>query len=139
MHRSIKSETLYRKHRRADNKGVCAFCEKSEMAILKTHQYFRILKNRFPYSTWDSGKVADHLMLAPIRHLTSFYEMNHEEQKEYLQLTFEYEKKGYDFYTRASNNLGKSIAHVHAHLIKVTSKKFNFFLFLRHPYISLPL
>lgn len=138
MHRSIKTESLYQRHRRTEKKGICDFCELAEMRILKTYKYFRILNNRFPYSTWDSGEVANHLLLVPIRHVSGLFELKPEELKEYIILLFEFEKMGYDQFTRAGNNVGKSLSHAHTHLIKVTQKKFNLFFFLRHPYVSLP-
>lgn len=136
MYRSTQAESQYKKYKNENTDNKCPFCDLPKNQIVKRFKYFLVIKNRFPYSVWDTGEVKNHYMLVPKKHLSSISDFSKQEKAEYLQIIADYEAKGYDTFTRSSNNKGKTQPHFHTHLLKVTSKKYKFHIFNRKPYIS---
>ena len=98
-----------------------------------------VLSNAYPYDLWDEHKVEDHLLAVPRRHTETFHELTTAEQNDLMQLVASYEAKHYNVYWRAASNSGKSVPHLHIHLIKVRGNRSRFRLYLKKPYISIGL
>lgn len=99
---------------------ACSFCasyEQDAEQILRHTEYFLIFKNIFPYDTFDTLHVDEHLMIIPKRHLLTFSEFTDEESREFMKLATEYEEQGFSLYSRSSINATRSVRHHHAHLI----------------------
>lgn len=118
--RSRKEIKVYRKYLKNKDSRHCPFCELDDSSdqCIKTTKSFKVLKNIFPYSIWDSQRVEDHLMVVPKKHTDSLKDFNAEEAKEFLELLSLYEERGYNIYARAPESTVKSIFHQHTHLIK---------------------
>ncbi len=136
MFRSTVAEKKYQQYNKSHPSTGCAFCKLPKTQIVKELRFFWIVKNRFPYTNWDTGEVENHLMLVPKEHRSGIMEFDQNERLEYLTTLGEYEKNGFDTYTRSGGNIGKSQPHFHTHLIKVTKRKFKFHIFNRKPYIN---
>jgi ATP adenylyltransferase len=93
-----------------------------------------VVKNIYGYTVWELMDVQDHLMIMPKRHVESIFEFTKQEKTETIELIAEYEKKGYNTYARARDNIIKSVPHQHTHLIKTKNKHARFFIFSRKPY-----
>lgn len=116
-------------------KGTCEFCTFNLKLpqVLKENTCFWIVRNIFPYDTWDTGSVSKHLMIVPKRHVDSIAHFNIDERREYVKLLAKYEKQGFSIYARAADNAMKSIAHQHTHLIKLDNKLKRFILWSKKP------
>lgn len=98
----------------------CPFCDAAnggERPVL-WHDTMLVLANRFPYAVWDSALVEDHLMVVPARHTLSLKDFTDDEMADFVALTTQYESDGYSVYTRSQGNKGRSVGHLHTHLIK---------------------
>lgn len=134
--RSRREEHKYKKHLSEVDKSVCAFCairDHDSQWVAET-KYFKVIKNIFPYSLWDSQNVVDHLMVTPKNHTDSLSAMKPAQKVEYVDLIEKYELKGYNIYARAPASIIKSIKHQHTHLIKTSGRPKGFLFFLRKPY-----
>lgn len=98
----------------------CDFCyvERSASDLIAGYKYFQIVTNAFPYAVWDGGRVIEHILIAPRRHVESISNFSIEERQEYLDLVCHYESLGYSFYGRGRGSAFKSIAHQHTHFMK---------------------
>ena len=105
----------------------CVFCQIPDSIYIKNvteeNESFWILKNEFPYAVYDGGKVVDHLMIVPKKHIEGISNLTEHEQKGLIELLIKYELLGYSFMARCPNDNGKTIAHQHTHLIKTTELK----------------
>lgn len=139
LHRSRKAEKTYvnylKHHVRAND--ICVFCDSGshQDMIVENYSLFRVIKNKFSYTLWDSSTVTEHLMVVPIRHVPSLSDLTTEEIVEYHQITSKYEDNGYDVYTRGAHSNMKSVVHVHTHLIKTDGKKVKGLIYLDKPLI----
>jgi diadenosine tetraphosphate (Ap4A) HIT family hydrolase len=119
----------------------CPFCTIKENEPREIHEetkHFYRVENIFGYDIWDGHAVEDHQMIVPKRHITSFTQMNDDEKAEYLQLQLNGEKEGYCVYIRGIDGPTKSVAHAHAHLIKLdTRRKITQYFFVRKPHLVL--
>ncbi|MEI6886678.1 MAG: HIT family protein [bacterium] len=136
MNRNIDTENRYRKYRKTNNSDLCVFCNPPNAQVIKELKYFRVLANEFPYDKWDYRQVEKHLMLVSKKHYVSLSEFSKKEKDEYTDTIIEYEKKGYNIYTRTNSNGSKSVGHVHTHLIKTNSNEFIALTYQKEPYIS---
>lgn len=111
----------------------CEFCQlkADDGQVLRDEGTFWVARNIFPYTTWDSFFVDEHLMLIPKRHLDSLGALNPDELHTFGAMVTEYEDKGYSVYGRAATNGAKSVAHQHTHLIKVSNRQIKTLIFLR--------
>lgn len=102
--------------------NFCDFCEieRSASKVIADHQYFRIVTNAFPYAVWDGGRVEEHFLIAPHRHIESVSNFTDDERREYISLISHYESLGYCFYGRGRGSNYKSIPHQHTHIMKFT-------------------
>lgn len=137
--RKRASQRHYVKHLANIAKDVCNFClltPKSKQTLVSS-QHFNIVKNIFGYDIWDGCRVIDHLMIVPKRHIHSLSELTKNEKMQYVTLLCEYERDGYSVYSRSPDNITKSIAHQHTHLIKLDKKRVEAILYLRKPHVML--
>lgn len=136
--RSRKQVKDYRKHRKnAKKPDGCTFClidSQSSQYISET-KHFKVIRNIFGYSLWDSQKVADHLMVVPKKHTDSLSKLPKEAAVEFVDIISTYEDKRYNIYARAPASVMKTVVHQHTHLIKPLGKPRRFIFFLRKPYI----
>lgn len=137
MLRSRKEKRTYDKYRSRNRSGSCAFCrlDKGSERVLDETKHFRIVRNIFGYSMWDSCRVTEHLMIVPKRHVGTIDEMSATAQQECVKLISRYEKKGYNVYARALGSSIKSVPHHHIHCIKTDNRRRRFIFHLKRPYI----
>lgn len=138
--RSRKENSQYNayiKIRKNSDYSICEFCEiheKSSQFVKKT-EYFKVIRNIFPYSIWDSRRVTDHLMLVPNEHTETLSTLSSSALQEYTILIAEYESAGYNIYARTPSSTMKSVPHQHTHLIKANGKRVKMLLHLDKPYL----
>lgn len=134
--RSYREHKIYSSHLKNIDKSICAFCaiESGDEQLIKSTKSFKIIKNIFSYSIWDSQKVVDHLMVVPKAHTDNLANMTPKQAAEYLLIISEYEQRGYNIYARAPSTKTKSIIHQHTHLIKVDGKFINFSFWIKKPF-----
>ena len=137
--RSRKHAKAYNTYRKTLPAGVCQFCEikTGSPDLVKESAHFKVIKNIFPYSLWDTQAVADHVMLVPKQHSDSIGNLTAEAAVEFVHLLAEYEGNGYNVYARAPQSSIKTVMHQHTHLIKPTGKSRSFLFYLRKPYLRL--
>lgn len=136
--RSTREEYLYRKHRKntANNTTpACPFCiiANDDPYYVEETDYFKIIRNRFPYSIWDGQGVKDHLMIVPKQHTDKLGDLTNEARIEYISLIDKYETASYNLYARAPASKIKSVIHQHSHLILPDDKERNFLFVVRKP------
>jgi diadenosine tetraphosphate (Ap4A) HIT family hydrolase len=110
----------YVAHRR-NYAGACPFCSAPHAVggdVVAVEGTMVVLRNLFPYALWDSAPVEEHLMVVPARHLLVFDEFTDQEASDYFAVLRRYEAAGYSVYTRAQSNLGRSVGHLHTHLLR---------------------
>jgi diadenosine tetraphosphate (Ap4A) HIT family hydrolase len=133
--RSRREERAYKTHRENQPKG-CVFCaiKNNSPQLVGQTRSFKIVRNIFAYSLWDSQIVTDHLIIVPKRHIDSLDKLSSNAATEFLKLISDYEKMGYNVYARAPGSIMKSVLHQHTHLIKTEGKPKNLFFFIRKPF-----
>ncbi len=140
--RSRKEVKAYNKYRKSEKKPAgCVFCnidEESEQLVLNG-KYFKVIRNIFGYSLWDSQRVEDHLMIVPKKHTDSLRKLPKEAAIEFVDILGEYEEKRYNVYARAPSSVMKTVVHQHTHLIKPLGKPRRLIFLLRKPYIRFTL
>lgn len=134
--RSTKEEYRYANKRTEEKGEGCPFC-----AITPGHPQYvsetknlKVIRNRTPYSLWDSQGVLDHLMIVPKQHTGKLGDLSSEAASEFVKIIDSYEEDGYSVYARALNSTIRSVAHQHTHLIKLDGKQRNFLFMLRKPW-----
>lgn len=136
--RSRKQEKQYGKYKKhfAHKKG-CDFCviDASYDQLISETKSFKILKNIFPYSSWDDQSVEEHLLIVPKRHIDTIGDLTAPEAVEYIDLLASYESRGYNVYMRAPQSTVKSVAHQHTHFIRPTGRIHRLMFMLSKPYI----
>lgn len=138
MNRDIKTELKYRKWKKKLKMSQCIFCRPPKHQIVQELKRFYILKNNYPYAIWDYRRVIDHLLIASKEHVKSLSELTPDSKEEYIRILSQFEKEGYNLYTRTDSNKSKSVAHFHTHLIKTGNQTFNSLIYQKEPYISKP-
>lgn len=134
--RSRASHHTYKKYLATQGGNAdCAFCSDDQVLVKKTFKTFRLLGNRFKYDVWDDYEVIEHLMLAPLRHVSMISELNDPEKAEYLDLLGRYEAEGYSIYSRAPVDLTRSADHLHTHLIKLGKHQAKAMIYVRKPHL----
>lgn len=137
--RTRTSEKKYAKHKKSSTGNNCEFCsftKKSEQ-VIDMSKHFWIIRNIFGYDIWDGCGVIDHLMIVPKRHVHSLSELTTIELGEYAVQLAEYEDRGYSVYSRAAENITKSVPHQHTHFIKLDNKRKKGIFYLRKPHVML--
>lgn len=138
--RSRKQEKVYAKYLQSRPKNApCQFCaiNKSDDSFIESTKNFKVIRNIYGYSVWDSQEVTDHLMLLPIKHTDTLNDIGPKASEEFLKLLGTYEQNGYNVYARAPSSNMKSVIHQHTHLIKLNGKRKKLFMYLRKPYIRI--
>lgn len=98
----------------------CAFCHLTDTNVNEITEAvgtMRVVPNKFPYEVWDGSPVVDHQMVVPARHVLSLDEYTDREALDFFAVVRRYEAMGYSVYSRSPRNTGRSIKHVHTHLI----------------------
>jgi diadenosine tetraphosphate (Ap4A) HIT family hydrolase len=89
--------------------GVCRICEG---AAMEEFQYWKVIKNNFPYD-----KIATtHNMIAPKRHADE-HGLSAEEWNELTKIKNGYLHKEYDYLIEATHRKKSIPTHFHLHLI----------------------
>lgn len=138
--RSRKEFSTYKKHIKAlGPDDACQFCEINESSdqLVSMTDNFKVIRNIFGYSIWDSQKVADHLMIIPVQHTDTLADISAAASKEFLETISTYEQNGYNIYARAPVSNMKSVVHQHTHLIKLGGKRVRAFVHVKKPYIRI--
>lgn len=140
--RSRKEVETYRKYMKSVPKSEkCVFCaiDKNTNQLVEETGYFKIVRNIFGYSLWDSQRVADHLMIVPKKHTDSLNDLPKDAAVEFVNLLGQYEAKHYNVYARAPSSIMKTVIHHHTHLIKPAGKPKRLVFLWRKPYIRFTL
>lgn len=134
--RTRKNHKLYKKYSAA-RKSDCDFCDLTAASpqTVKEYDRFWVIRNIFKYDIWDSVPVLEHLMVLPKRHVDSLSRLNKAEAAEWLGIVQEYEAAGYSLYSRAPQDITKSIPHQHTHLLKLGTKRAKALIYLKTPHI----
>lgn len=139
--RSRKQVKIYTNHRKHVKKqGIeCEFCEITSKSnqFIKDREYFKLIRNIFPYTVWDDQVVSDHLLLVPKMHTDTLSEVPEKAAKEFISILSAYESEGYNILARAPDSGMKSVPHQHTHLIKLKKQRIKLLFFIRKPYIRL--
>lgn len=101
--------------------AACKFCtfHPGHEAVLETHGNLAVIPNLYPYDQWDAREVQDHKLVVPMRHVDSLGDLTGDERNAWFDIVGKYEAEAYTTFTRAPSNPGKSIEHLHTHLIKI--------------------
>jgi diadenosine tetraphosphate (Ap4A) HIT family hydrolase len=130
MWRTRANQKKYTKYI-ASRPHPCDFCYEPTIKnqYIAETSHFWLLRSAYPYDTWDLGKVEEHLLVVPKRHVESLSKFSAKEGEEYFSIIAEFEGKGFSVYARAPGNNAKSIPHLHTHLFKLKGKA-EFYLYL---------
>lgn len=138
--RSRKQNKTYRDYINTLPKdATCQFCEINQESsqFVSGSDDFKVIRNIFGYSIWDSQKVSDHLMIVPVQHTDTLADISPKAAQEFVKLISQYEQEGYNVYARAPGSNMKSVIHQHTHLIKLGGTRVRAFLHLRKPYVRI--
>jgi diadenosine tetraphosphate (Ap4A) HIT family hydrolase len=107
--RTTESQEVYENYAKNNKDDGCALCLK---ASLRDFNYWRIVKNDFPYD-----KIAEiHDILIPIRHAREG-DLNEQELQELMKIKESHVNEAYEYMIEATAK-NKSIPnHFHLHLI----------------------
>jgi len=90
----------------------CPFCNVKES--VENFMKWKIVKNQFPYMN-----ATDHLLIIPIKHKTTYWELSVEEWIELKRILEKYTNKWYKILWRVYwKTDDASVEHLHIHLIK---------------------
>lgn len=106
----------------AESAGTCSFCTlvtEQTSQVITTYQHSLLIKNRFPYETWEDLRVTEHLMFIPKQHAKHFNALDREAKKEFAKLIADAEENGYSIYHRSQSNPARSMEHLHTHLFRL--------------------
>jgi len=122
--RSKKHIKQYKHHMSELIIGACQFCDHkvTDNSFVTETKSFKIIRNIFPYKTWDLQDVNDHLLIIPKKHTDTLNDFTANEAIEYVALLGSYESRGYNVYSRSPGSGMKSVVHQHTHLIKTNGK-----------------
>lgn len=122
--RSHAHLSRYKSHLSKKPEGHCEFCayRAGDADVILETKSFKIIRNIFPYNTWDLQDVSDHLMIVPKKHTETLNDLTAQEAVEYVDLLGSYESRGYNVYARAPASGMKSVIHQHTHLLRTTGK-----------------
>lgn len=134
--RSTKEEHSYKRLRKSDARRDCSFCaiNEGDAQYVSETTHLKVIRNRTPYSLWDSQGVADHLMVVPKTHTDKLGSLGPEAAVEFIGLIDQYESAGYNLYARSLTSTNRSVVHQHTHLIKLSGREKNFLLMLKKPW-----
>ncbi|HWT40166.1 MAG TPA: hypothetical protein VN081_02745 [Dongiaceae bacterium] len=134
--RSTKEERSYQKQRKQEVSDTCPFCTINAGHPQYVHEtaHLKVIRNRTPYSLWDSQGVVEHLMIVPKQHTSKLGDLGEKAALEYIKLVDRYESAGYNLYARSVDSTNRSVAHQHTHLIKLDGKERTFLLMMKKPW-----
>lgn len=102
-------------------KNYCLFCDKDNK---KEHKI--ILENDFCYARWDNFPVSKgHLEIVPKAHIDSFFDLTNEQLSQVYSLLIavreivqkQYNPDGYNVGINEGEAAGRTIHHLHIHLV----------------------
>jgi len=102
------------------NNNYCLFCDKDN----KKHEI--IIENDFCYARWDNFPVSKgHLEIVPKEHINSFFDISSDQLNQIYSLLKEakeivqnkYNPDGYNIGINENESAGRTIPHLHIHLI----------------------
>jgi hypothetical protein len=133
--RKRKNQKRYKQYSAIKTPGCdfCAFNGDTEH-LQQEYKHFWVVNNMFGYDVWDGVDVLEHLLVVPKRHVDSIGHFTPAESKEYMAVISQYEQTGYSLYSRAPQNITKSVVHQHTHLIKLGTKKARALLYINKPH-----
>jgi diadenosine tetraphosphate (Ap4A) HIT family hydrolase len=134
---SRKDDKRYKQHQLSEHAVTdCIFCDlgPGNDQFIKETKSFKVIRNIFPYESWDLQDVDDHLLLVPKRHIDSLNDLTRDEAVEYVDIIGSYESNSYNIWARAPQSVIKSVAHQHTHLMKPGNKQTKLLLYLKKPY-----
>ena len=102
-----------------ESAGTCSFCTliaEPTNQIIITYEHNLLIKNRFPYETWEDLRVTEHLMFIPKQHVKHINELSEDAKKELAKLITDAEANDYSIYHRSQGNPSRSMEHLHTHL-----------------------
>ena len=140
MTRTRSMQAEYLEYLSSIDTSLCSFCDLTQPRApqpIKTYDHFYIAENGFGYLIWDGCLVKEHLMLIPKKHVPNLRDLSGAAQKEFAQIVAKYEEAGYSFYGRSPDNVTRSIAHQHTHLLRLGSRRKSFMLYIRKPHVLL--
>lgn len=137
-YRRRRTELSYRKVPKATG---CPFCQLDDPVLnplprrmVQQTDHMYVTNAMYPYDFWEYMPVTEHLMVFPVRHVTSMRDLTAAERKDFVDIICEYESTGYSVYSRAPSNVARSVGHIHTHLIKMTNQPPRIYLTMRKPY-----
>lgn len=137
MHHFRKTKRTYTKLNHGDRQvSDCGFCTsaRAERIVAENDTVF-IVANRVAYDVFEGYRVLEHLLAIPKAHRTSLDDFTDQERLDMMRLMGQYEREGYNVYSRGVNAAARSVAHQHTHLIKLSQKASTFVLFSQKPYL----
>jgi diadenosine tetraphosphate (Ap4A) HIT family hydrolase len=99
----------------------CLFCDSGNVAVNRI-----VVENDLAYARWDNMPVSQgHLEVVPKRHVESFFSLNHAEVQALYDLMVQakimveqmYHPDGYNLGVNEGEAAGRTIHHLHLHLI----------------------
>ena len=134
--RSTKEERSYKRFRKNDAHTDCPFCviTKGHSQYVRETKHLKVIRNRTPYSLWDSQGVIDHLMIVPKQHTNKLGSLGDAAAVEFISLIDEYESSGYNMYARSVDSSNRSVVHQHTHLMKLDGREKTFLFMLKKPW-----
>lgn len=106
----------------AESAGACSLCTliaEPTSQVLTIYEHHLLIKNRFPYETWEDLRVTEHLMFIPKQHVKHFNDLGSEADDELGKLLANAEADGYSIYHRSQDNPARSMEHLHTHLFRL--------------------
>lgn len=103
-----------------ENNEICLFCNKEDI------ENKIIIENDFCYARWDNFPVSKgHAEIVPKKHIESFFDLKNNELIEIFSLTSKvkdliqekYNPDGYNIGINEGEAAGRTIHHLHIHLI----------------------
>ena len=138
MHHSRKTVKKYDQYDKNDKKAsdICNFCDTITSAdIYEETETMRIIPNRVAYDYFEGvPTTGEHFMIIPKRHLVKFVDFNDQERREMFALLSKYEGDGFNVYARSAQNIHRSQAHQHTHLIRLSTEEPKLIFALKKPY-----
>lgn len=109
----------YKERLKPDECSLCGAQRRGDHVVVEETDHTLVIENMFPYDKWNQRRVMDHLLFLPKRHIKSLTEFSPEEKQDFMNVLSKYEVRGYNYYGRATNDIDRSVAHIHIHLLKI--------------------
>lgn len=103
------------------DKNYCLFCDRNNK-----DEHTILIENNFCYARFDNFPVSlGHIEIVPKKHIVSFFDLNNDELNQIYSLIKQtkeilqekYNPNGYNIGVNEGKDAGRSIDHLHIHLI----------------------